>query len=216
MKIDFFSHDIDGKSVIMVVDQHDVRFFGFVKANKALTPENKKIAEIFLNMLFQTWTENFEKFAKIKCDAEFRYESLKGLKIKAYRLMYKQAIAPEKMRMSITAVCVVPKKKKSFWLNTGSEMVYSSEKGEKVLNISSDKKMLNTFEKQNLFSTDRNYPENAEGMVVDKPKAFWIVSSEAKSVFESAMEKDTIKKEEFFAFSSGKSLPLIIGKVKAD
>lgn len=216
MKINFFSYDREEKSTVLVVDNNEARFFGYIKSNKSLNPETKRIAQIFLNLLFQTWTENYEKFVRISQETEFRYESLKNLKVKAYRLVYKQVIDPDKMKMSITAVCVFPNQRKAFWINTGTDEVYDFEWRRNVTKLSSERKKLKTFTEQSLFATDRNYPEKAEGMVIDCPKAFWVVSHEAKSFFENSVEKVSLKKEEFFAFSRGKRVPMIIGKVNAD
>ena len=121
--------------------------------------------------------------------------------------------------MSITAVCIFPKKEKSFWLNTGSEMIYANVKeDDDVLSFSSKKKKLATVKAQSIFSSVRDYSSKAEGSVFEKPRTFWIVSSEVSDFFEEYMTKrdDTIFRKEIIDFSYCRKKPIIIGKINGD
>lgn len=218
MKINFFSNGI--KMVEKVVENDEVRFFGFVKSSSKLTEEMEHIANSFLNELFRIWTEWYDSIFWKEQNCEFRYESLKRLELMAYQLIKEKGIDPEKTKMSITAVCIFPKKEKSFWLNTGSEMIYVNEKGtgNVIKRYTSKKKALSTFKAQSIFSTDKDYSWKAEGSVIDTPSTIWIVSSDGSEFFEEAITKrgGAITRREFNVFSHGKRKPIIIGQIDGD
>ena len=218
MKVNFFSYDKTGKMAIKVVENDDVRFFGFVKSSTKLTEEMDGIAYSFLNELFSVWTERYHSIFWKEHSCEFRYESLKRLELMASKLIKEKGIDPEKTKMSITAACIFPRKEKSFWLNTGSEMIYVDTERNVLIRSTSKKKELATVKAQSIFSADKDFSWKAEGGVIDTPRTFWIVSSEFSEFFEEFMTKrgGTLSREEFNAFSHGRKKPIIIGEINGD
>ena len=116
--------------------------------------------------------------------------------------------------MSITAICNFPEKKKAFWINTGSDMVYASKGGKRLEKLCTQTKKLKNFKEQSVFTKDRDYFFKAEGSVIKNYKTFCIVTADAVEYFEEEGYK--ITQESLDGFSFKKQNPIIIGKISAN
>ena len=96
MKIRFFLKEKKTKVAIKMVDQPDVRFLGVVKSCSELTEEMQRIADSLLDDLFNIWKERYESLFQKENNCEFRYESMKWLKMKSFKLLDEKRIKMEK------------------------------------------------------------------------------------------------------------------------
>ena len=134
------------KAVYLKIENEDVQFIGFVKSNISMTQEMEEVANKILSTLYDVWTQKYDRINWITHNSEFRYESLKKPLLVAWNAEKSKLIDTKKACMSITAICNFPKKKKAFWVNTGSDMVYASKRGGKVLEaLCTQTKKLKTF-----------------------------------------------------------------------
>ena len=206
------------KAVYLKIANEDVQFIGFVKSNISMTEEMKEVANKILSMLHDVWTQRYDRINWITHNSEFRYESLKRPLLVAWDAEKSKLIDTKKTCMSITAICNFPKKKKSFWINTGSDMVYANKRREKVLDaLCTQTKKLKTFKDQSIFTMDRDYFFKAEGSVIKNYKTLCIVSEEAIKYFEENIKEGIkVTQERLEGFSFGKQNPIIIGQISAN
>lgn len=200
--------------VYLKLENEAMQFIGFVKSNIAMTSEMEKIAKEMLSTLYDVWTRKYDRINWITHDSEFRYESLKSPLIKAWRAEESKLIDRKKACMSITAICNFPQKKKAFWVNTGSDMVYASKGGKRLERLCTQTKKLKTFKEQSVFTMDKDYFSKAEGSVIKNYKNFYIVSADAVKYFEE--DGFRITQESLEGFSFGKQNPIIIGNISAN
>ena len=116
--------------------------------------------------------------------------------------------------MSITAICNFPEKKKAFWINTGSDMVYASKGGKRLEKLCTQTKKLKNFKEQSVFTMDKDYFFKAEGSVIKNYKTVYIVTADAVEYFEEEGYK--ITQESLDGFSFKKQNPIIIGQISAN
>ena len=205
------------KAVFLKVENEDVQFIGFVKSNVSMTTTMEEVANKVLSTLYDVWTQRYDRINWITHESEFRYESLRKALLVAWDYEKAKLIDSQKVCMSLTAICCFPKKKKSFWINTGSDMVYTS-RGGKVLNrLCTQTKKLKTFKEQSIFTMDRDYFFKAEGSVIKNANRMFVVSSDAVKYFEECMEEGIeISQERLEGFSHEKRNPIIIGEISAN
>ena len=179
-----------------------------------MTPEMEKIANEMLSSLYDVWTRRYNRINWITQDSEFRYESLKRPLSKAWEAEKSKLIDTQKACMSITAICNFPEKKKAFWINTGSDMVYASKGGKRLEKLCTQTKKLKNFKEQSVFTMDKDYFFKAEGSVIKNYKTFYIVTADAVEYFEEEGYK--ITQESLDGFSFKKQNPIIIGQISAN
>ena len=206
------------KAVYLKIENEDIQFIGFVKSNISMTQEMEEVANKILSTLYDVWTQKYDRINWITHNSEFRYESLKKPLLVAWNAEKSKLIDTKKACMSITAICNFPKKKKAFWVNTGSDMVYASKRGGKVLEaLCTQTKKLKTFKEQSVFTMDSDYFFKAEGSVIKNYKTLYIVSKEAIKYFEENIKEGIkVTQERLEGFSFGKQNPIIIGQISAN
>ena len=206
------------KAVYLKIENEDVQFIGFVKSNISMTQEMEEVANKILSTLYDVWTQKYDRINWITHNSEFRYESLKKPLLVAWNAEKSKLIDTKKACMSITAICNFPKKKKAFWVNTGSDMVYASKRGGKVLEaLCAQTKKLKNFKEQSVFTMDSDYFFKAEGSVIKNYKTLCIVSEEAIKYFEENIKEGIkVTQERLDGFSFGKQNPIIIGQISAN
>ena len=202
------------KVVCLKMENEYMQFIGFVKSNISMTPEMEKIANEMLSSLYDVWTRRYNRINWITQDSEFRYESLKRPLSEAWEAEKSKLIDTQKACMSITAICNFPEKKKAFWINTGSDMVYASKGGKRLEKLCTQTKKLKNFKEQSVFTMDKDYFLKAEGTVIKNYKTFYIVTADAVEYFEEEGYK--ITQESLDGFSFKKQNPIIIGKISAN
>ena len=202
------------KVVYLKMENEYMQFVGFVKSNISMTPEMEKIANEMLLSLYDVWTRKYNRINWINQASEFRYESLKSPLSKAWNAEKSKLIDTQKACMSITAICNFPEKKKAFWINTGSDMVYASKGGKRLEKLCTQTKKLKNFKEQSVFTMDKDYFFKAEGSVIKNYKTFYIVTADAVEYFEEEGYK--ITQESLDGFSFKKQNPIIIGKISAN
>lgn len=204
------------KAVYLKIENEDVQFIGFVKSNISMTQEMEEVANKILSTLYDVWTQKYDSINWITHNSEFRYASLVKPLLVAWNAEKSKLIDTQKACMSITAICNFPKKKKAFWINTGSDMVYAS-KGRRVLDrLGTQIKQLKTFKEQSIFTMDRDYFFKIEGSVIKNYNTLYIVSADAVKYFEENLKEGIeTTQERLEGFSFGKQNPIIIGQISA-
>lgn len=108
------------KAVFLEIENEELQFMGFIKANVSMNEETRKIANTILSKLYETWTGKYHKLSWIQYKTEFRYESLKDIQPILNNAREEGILDSEKIYMSLIAVCNFPKKRKLFWISTGN------------------------------------------------------------------------------------------------
>lgn len=206
------------KAVYLKIENEDVQFIGFVKSNISMTQKMEEVANKILSTLYDVWTQRYDRINWIDIDPDFRFESLRKPLIVAWKAEEAKLIDTTKACMSITAICNFPKKKKAFWVNTGSDMVYASKRGGRSLKgLCTQTKKLKTFKEQSVFTMDSDYFFKAEGSVIKNYNTLYIISAEAVKYFEENIKEGIeVTQESLEGFSFGKQNPIIIGKISAN
>ncbi len=203
------------KAVFLKVENEDAQFIGIVKSNVSMTKIMEEVANKVISTLYDIWTQRYDRINWITQESEFRYKALAKALITAWD--YEKLIDPQKVCMSLTAICNFPKKKKAFWINTGCDMVYTSGGGKVLNRLCTNTKKLKTFKEQSIFTRDPDYFFKVEGAVIKSPKNMFIVSSDAVKYFEECMEGGiSFSHEGLEGFSHGKRNPIIIGEISAN
>ena len=194
------------------VNGRNVIFFGFVKSVTNMTATMQIVARELLKVLFNTWTENFEFIQRLS--GEYSYYSLSHTVNAAYKFVEEKVINPEKVKMSITAVCIFPDECKTFWINTGDDMVYLFGR-DKLYRCSSTNKSIKTARERNIFHRRKEW-EAIEGGVKKEPGIFAVVSAGCKEYFEKCcMEGEEITTKKLKEFAKGKRKPALIAEISA-
>ena len=201
--------------VILKKDSEIAHFLGFIKANINMSPKTKFIAKRLLEVLYRTWRYNYTKLFMNKDDETlYRYLSLKVMKRLAEKYFIKKGINPNKVKMSITAVCSFPNQNKVLWINTGKDMIYVYRGGNKLFRICNEHKALKTLKDQSVFNFEENYYSLIEGGIEDKAKIVYVVSYDTIKYFEDVIPtRKGFSQQELTVFAQDKEKPIIIGKV---
>ena len=77
------------KAVFLEIENEELQFMGFIKANVSMNEETRKIANTILSKLYETWTGKYHKLSWIQYKTEFRYESLKDIQPILNKLCHK-------------------------------------------------------------------------------------------------------------------------------
>lgn len=191
----------------------NVIFFGFVKSVTNMTATMQIVARELLKVLFNTWTENFEFIQRLS--GEYCYCSLSHTVNAAYKFVEEKVINPEKVKMSITAVCIFPDECKTFWINTGDDMVYLFGR-DKLYRCSSTNKSIKTARERNIFYRWKEW-EEIEGGVKKEPGIYAVVSAECKEYFEKCQENGVeISNESLSEYAKGKNKPMIVAEISCN
>lgn len=203
------------KAVFLEIENEELQFMGFIKANVSMNEETRKIANTILSKLYETWTGKYHKLSWIQYKTEFRYESLKDIQPFLNNAREEGILDSEKIYMSLIAVCNFPKKRKLFWISTGNDMVYISKSG-KILNKLCHKMDKSTLKELNLITMSRDFFFKTNGEVTGKHNHVFIVSYDAIEHFEKCIEDGVeVWQERIESLSYNKAKPIIIGEISS-
>lgn len=191
----------------------NVVFFGFVKSTTSMTVLMQTVAKKLLSELYKTWTENYDYIQRYQ--GEYAYYSLRDTKLVANKFVNENWIDPEKIKMTITAVCLFPDENKAFWINTGDDMIYLYEGFDKMYRCTASKKVIKTARERSIFYNGLNW-DLIEGWVQKTPGMFIVVTAECREYFEKCgSEGEKITTEKLKEFAKGKRGPALIAEISA-